>query len=105
MEEDRERHKRLREKMWVIPLPFAASRASAIGSNAAGKGTTPQMTPSPATPISPSANARPPPDQSAAVRTRAFFQEAAAGAMEEDFERLWEWVGDLEEEDVADLQM
>jgi hypothetical protein len=39
------------------------------------------------------------------VRTRAFFQEATAGAMEEDFERLWEWVGDLEEEDVADLKM
>jgi hypothetical protein len=91
--------------MWVIPLPFAASRASAIGSNTIAKGTTPQMTPSPATPISPSANARPPIDQSAAVGTRAFFQEAAAGAMEEDFERLWEWVGDLEEEDVADLRM
>lgn len=105
MEEDRERHKRLREKMWVIPLPLAASRASAIGSNAAGKGATPQMTPSPATPISPSANARPQSDQSAAMGARAFFLEAAAGAMEEDFERLWEWVGDLEEEDVADLKM
>jgi CTD kinase subunit gamma len=105
MEEDRERHKRLREKMWVIPLPFAASRASAIGSNVTGKGTTPQMTPSPATPISPWANARSSSEQSAVMGTRAFFQEAAAGAMEEDFERLWEWVGDLEEEDVEDLKM
>lgn len=91
--------------MWVIPLPLAASRASAIGSNVLGKGTTPQLTPSPATPISPSANAKAPIDQSAAVGTRAFFQKAAAGAMEEDFERLWEWVGDLEEEDLAELKM
>jgi CTD kinase subunit gamma len=104
MEEDRERHKRLREKMWVIPLPFAASRTSAIVSNA-GKGSTPQMTPSPATPISPSANAKVPIENPAAIGTKAFFQEAAAGAMEEDFGRLWEWVGDLEEEDLVELKL
>ena len=102
MEEDRERHKRLREKMWVIPLLLAATRASATPT---GKGATPQMTPSPATPLSPSGNARMPMENATAIGTKAFFQEAAAGAMEEDFGRLWDWVGDLEEEDLIELKM
>ena len=103
MEEDRERHKRLREKMWVIPLPLAASRGSAVGPTA-GKGATPQMTPSPATPLSPSANARIPVENAAAIGTKAFFQKAAVGAMEVDFGRLWDWVGELDEDDLMELK-
>ncbi|KAJ9107324.1 hypothetical protein QFC21_000774 [Naganishia friedmannii] len=103
MEEDRERHKRLREKMWVIPLPLGAVRGSIIGVHPVGAS---QTTPSPATPASPSVASKNSQDSNAPVAgTRILFQEAAAGAIEDEFERLWDLVEDLDEEDLAELRI
>jgi CTD kinase subunit gamma len=102
MEEDRERHKRLREKMWVIPLPLGAVRGSIIGAHPTGAS---QTTPSPATPASPSVASKTSQDSNAHLAgTRILFQEAAAGAIEDEFERLWDLVEDIDEEDLAELR-
>ncbi|ORX35577.1 CTD kinase subunit gamma CTK3-domain-containing protein [Kockovaella imperatae] len=91
MEEDRERHKRLRERIWILPIPPLAKPPSASPSAS-----------SPFTPASPSTSQ--PADLVKAVVEQKMLpppkpDRRVESALEVEFEQTWDGVSDLDEGD------
>ncbi|KAM0793474.1 hypothetical protein ACM66B_000916 [Microbotryomycetes sp. NB124-2] len=85
IEDDRERHKRLRERIWVLPVPTSIFTISAIPSSLSSTqplsqpGTATSAKPSPASPASPSEQPQTPgPSKSSTARTTRAKQLAAS---------------------------
>ncbi|KAK8864693.1 hypothetical protein IAR55_001945 [Kwoniella newhampshirensis] len=109
MEEDRERHKRLRERIWILPIPplFPPKPALPIPSSS-------PSTTSPFTPASPSRRSQPssgttkmPPPPPPVVPTgtgRASVSGVAQNALEVEFEQTWDGASDLDEEEFAKMR-
>ncbi|GEM06279.1 C-terminal domain kinase, subunit gamma, CTK3 [Rhodotorula toruloides] len=105
IEDDRERHKRLKERIWVLPVPstiFSIPLSSSIPAAAASSAATTSQKPSPVSPASPFEPASAPKPKSshgrrssmaAAAAEKAAPLSAVRGpelALEIEFEQLWE---------------
>jgi hypothetical protein len=124
MEEDRERHKRLREGMWVLPIPGVRTvippqaldrpAAGGVSKLKAGAGLGSVMsTPIPLNALSPSTNTSPAspsdnPNRSKANEdkrpdTTTALEHALVDPVDVEFEQLWETVSDFDEADQEDI--
>ncbi|BGO92784.1 hypothetical protein NBRC10512_007903 [Rhodotorula toruloides] len=105
IEDDRERHKRLKERIWVLPVPstiFSLPLSSSIPAAAASSAATSSQKPSPispASPFDPTSSAKPKSSHArkssiaAAAAEKATPAAATRGpelALENEFEQLWE---------------
>ncbi|OCF60864.1 hypothetical protein L486_00508 [Kwoniella mangroviensis CBS 10435] len=113
MEEDRERHKRLRERIWILPIPPLHPQPSQLPTKLKSS----PSTTSPFTPASPS-NSKPPnastPNQGkmapppVPVADKEKSQEGEGGgletALEVEFEQAWEGVSDVDEEELQRMK-
>ncbi|WVQ67416.1 uncharacterized protein L199_005612 [Kwoniella botswanensis] len=113
MEEDRERHKRLRERIWILPIPPLHPQSSQLPIKLKSS----PSTTSPFTPASPS-NSKPsnastpnqgkmaPPPVPVADKEKT--QEIEGGgletALEVEFEQAWEGVSDIDEEELQRMK-
>ncbi|KAK6909841.1 hypothetical protein I204_04756 [Kwoniella mangroviensis CBS 8886] len=113
MEEDRERHKRLRERIWILPIPPLHPQPSQLPTKLKSS----PSTTSPFTPASPS-NSKPsnastpnqgkmaPPPVPVADKEKS--QEGEGGgletALEVEFEQAWEGVSDVDEEELQRMK-
>jgi CTD kinase subunit gamma len=123
MDEDRERHKRLRERMWVIPLPRSAF-SQGLGPAVAAKHAV-AKTGMAFSPGSPTASAGPSPFTPASPSINQVIQSSAGGdgegsqgegsvggtdgpqsghslgvALDVEFEQVWEDGSELGEDDL-----
>ena len=124
MEEDRERHKRLREGMWVLPIPGVRTvippqtsdrpAAGGVSKLKAGAGLTSVMsTPIPhntsssstkTSPASPSENpARNRSSDEKGLDGTAALEHALVDPVDVEFDQLWETVSDFDEADRDDI--
>ncbi|TYJ53026.1 hypothetical protein B9479_006356 [Cryptococcus floricola] len=101
MEEDRERHKRLRERIWILPIPSLVPPRSSI----------PQT--SPATPASPHPSSSvmpPPPIPPAGDGENGDGHPGGGGgagvesALDVEFEQVWDRAGELDEDDLETMR-
>lgn len=115
MEEDRERHKRLRENMWVLPISGprgmvtnGVERPAAAGVRKLKAGGAATL----ATPIQGSSATSPasPSDAPAKEQTSDEKQEAAVSEVlveldpvEVEFDQIWEVTSDFDEDDKEDI--
>ncbi|WWC94450.1 hypothetical protein V866_001296 [Kwoniella sp. B9012] len=113
MEEDRERHKRLRERIWILPIPPLHPQSSQLPTKLKSS----PSTTSPFTPASPS-NSKPsnastpnqgkmaPPPVPVADKEKT--QESEGGgletALEVEFEQAWEGASDIDEEELQRMK-
>ncbi|WVR06743.1 hypothetical protein IAU60_003778 [Kwoniella sp. DSM 27419] len=126
MEEDRERHKRLRERIWILPIPPLAPPRSSLPGATPGVSKSSPSTTSPFTPASPSG--RPKPSASASASAGAPTpSKSGAGKMppppppsaatpasgglglppsplEVEFEQAWEGTSDLDDEELDKMR-
>ncbi|WWC88998.1 uncharacterized protein L201_003915 [Kwoniella dendrophila CBS 6074] len=118
MEEDRERHKRLRERIWILPIPSlhsTSNQTQITQTSTSSKAKSSPSTISPFTPASPSSNPNsrtpgkmaPPPiptliekDDDPALTTSTTIESA----LEVEFEQAWETVSDLDEEESKKMR-
>ncbi|ORY26313.1 CTD kinase subunit gamma CTK3-domain-containing protein [Naematelia encephala] len=101
MEEDRERHKRLREKIWILPIPaLIPPNRQPLPQLASTVSQSSPSTVSPFTPASPSNRAKmmppPPPPPAAAAAPPSTGQTA----LQVEFEQAWEGTGPASEIDL-----
>ncbi|WVQ77882.1 hypothetical protein IAR50_007587 [Cryptococcus sp. DSM 104548] len=98
MEEDRERHKRLRERIWILPIPSLVPLKTSL----------PQT--SPATPASPHpSSSMPPPPIPPAGDGESTEDQTGGGAgvqsaLDVEFEQVWDRVGELDEDDLETMR-
>ncbi|WWD16997.1 hypothetical protein CI109_101433 [Kwoniella shandongensis] len=102
MEEDRERHKRLRERIWILPIPPLVPPKPSLPGPSPSPSTT-----SPFTPASPSRRSHkmpPPPPPIPSGSTGAAGVSVGQNALEVEFEQTWEGGSDLDEEEFAKMR-
>ncbi|WVQ99733.1 hypothetical protein IAU59_006875 [Kwoniella sp. CBS 9459] len=131
MEEDRERHKRLRERIWILPIPplhpprLPTSSTAAAAVAAASSSSTSKSSPSTTSPFTPASPRRgaptrgtgaekmpPPPIPPAGEghggeSTGSGSASSAGGAgsaLQVEFEQAWELTSDLDEEELSKMK-
>lgn len=109
MEEDRERHKRLREAMWVLPIPGLTAQVPAANTNGSGllSGPSPaqssprdSLTVTPMTPASPSTAGAA--MSSSSMAAQPLVEEL--NPLDVEFDMQWETVSDFGEDDERALR-
>ncbi|WWC62220.1 uncharacterized protein I303_104815 [Kwoniella dejecticola CBS 10117] len=133
MEEDRERHKRLRERIWILPIPplHPPNTSAQTQAQAQGKIKSSPSTTSPFTPASPSSNpwpststahstpgkmAPPPPPLPSSAQDKADVEMDSArtahsgdvvgieSALDMEFEQAWEGISEIDEEELTKMR-
>lgn len=111
MEEDRERHKRLRERIWILPIPSLHPPAPGSGSGSTKHPGPSPSSGSPFTPASPATTGAgtgrmmpPPPPVLLPALAEVREREKQASALELEFEQLWETTSDLGEDDLERMK-
>lgn len=102
IEEDRERQKRLRERMWILPIPPLVGRAGAGGSGAA------TIHPSPASPFTP-ASPRGTPGASSTTTAAKLMPPPPppvtfVSPLDVEFDQMWEATSDLDDDDCERMR-
>lgn len=100
IEEDRERHKRLRERLWILPIP--PLRPGSGGSPASPN-------PSPFTPASPApATSAAASSASSAAATKLMPPPPPRAGiptpLDVEFDQMWETTSDLDDEDIERMR-
>ncbi|RSH89043.1 hypothetical protein EHS25_002705 [Saitozyma podzolica] len=121
MEEDRERHKRLRERIWILPIPSLPgqsrppllshtsqpaqlsqhSQPSQSAQSAQSAQASPSSSASPFNPASPSSRKPGPPAPGASGGGGG---ETGMSALDVEFEQMWENTSELDEEDLDKMR-
>ncbi|WVF71136.1 hypothetical protein IAT40_005933 [Kwoniella sp. CBS 6097] len=131
MEEDRERHKRLRERIWILPIPplhpprttTSVATATATATATSASVSTSKSSPSTASPFTPASPRRgaptsrsttdkmpPPPIPIAneggqnAEPGSSPGSGGAVSALQVEFEQAWELTSDLDEEELSKMR-
>ncbi|KAL7413482.1 CTD kinase subunit gamma CTK3-domain-containing protein [Mrakia frigida] len=126
MEEDRERQKRLRERIWILPIPHllpsssnpSSSRRQSASYSSSRFPSTPSTDPSPESPFTPASPFTPKTPRELALgssgsgkdkgeRERAREREKVGvmeSALDIEFEQVWETTSELNEDDLREME-
>jgi CTD kinase subunit gamma len=103
IEQDRERHKRLRERIWILPIPPLRAPAAPAGSAPSPASTSPFTPASPAPHASTSsasaAKLMPPPTASTSAP-----RPPAVSPLDVEFEQMWETMSDFGDDDAEGMR-
>jgi CTD kinase subunit gamma len=96
IEEDRERHKRLRERIWILPIPPLRAAPSSASAGSAGT--------SPFTPASPAPSSAPAPAAATKLMPPPPPRAAVVSPLDVEFEQMWESTSELGEDDRESMR-